>query len=90
MIAALAGHPSDRATAVLLGVLLSAYGAGIALVARGINRDGRWARTPAFLIQFFALVVAWDQRDSLPAVTAVVGIVAIAAVGFLIVAIREA
>jgi multisubunit Na+/H+ antiporter MnhF subunit len=80
VIAALAGHPSDRATAVLLGILLSLYGAGIVAVARGIDRDRRWARTPAFLTQFFALIVAWYQRGTLPAVTAVVGLVAVAGV----------
>ena len=89
VIAALVGHPDDRTTAVLLGVLLSLYGAGIVLVARGIHRDRHWARTPAFLIQFFALVVAWYQRGTLPAVTAVVGIVAVAAIAFLVVATRE-
>ncbi|HEX4655277.1 MAG TPA: hypothetical protein VH274_06015 [Mycobacteriales bacterium] len=83
VVTALAGHPSDRATAVLLGVLLTGYGAGIVAVARGIDRDRRWARTPAFLTQFFAFVVAWYNRHSLPAVMAIVAIVAVAAVVFL-------
>lgn len=79
-IAALVGHPADRGTAIFLGLLLAAYGAAIVAVARGIDRDRHWARTPAYLTQFFALVVAWYQRHTLPAVTAVVGVVAIAAV----------
>ena len=79
-IAAVFGDPSDRATAVFLGLLLTVYGAAILAVARGIDRERHWARTPAFLTQFFALVVAWYQRDSLPAVTAIVGVVAIAAI----------
>ena len=80
VIAALVGHPHDRATAVLLGVLLALYGAGVVLVGRGVDRHKSWARTPAFLVQFFALVVAWYQRDTLPAVTAALVVVAVAAV----------
>lgn len=88
-IAALAGHPSDRGTAVFLGLLLAVYGVGIVVVARGIDRLRRWARTPAFLTQFFALVVAWYQRSTLPAVTAVVTVVAVAAIIALAMSIRE-
>ena len=79
-VAALVGHPHDRATAVLLGVLLTLYGAAIVLVARGIDRDRHWARTPAYLTQFFALVVAWYNRGTLPAVSAALAVVAVAAV----------
>lgn len=79
-IAALVGHPSDRATAVLLGVLLMLYGGAVVLVGRGIDRGRGWARTPAYLVQFFALVVAWYQRDTLPAVTAGLAIAAVAAI----------
>jgi hypothetical protein len=80
VIAALVGHPHDRGTAVLLGVLLSLYGAAIVYVGRGVDRHRAWARTPAFLVQFFALVVAWYQRDSLPAVTAGLAVVAVVAI----------
>ena len=90
VIAALVGHPSDRGTAVLLGVLLTLYGAAIVVVARGIDRERNWARTPAFLTQFFALIVAWYQRGTLPAVTAVVGVIAVAAIAALAQAIRAA
>ena len=79
-LAALVGHPSDRATGVLLGVLLTAYGAAIVLVARGIDRDRHWARTPAYLTQFFALVVVWYNRHTLPVVMAIVAAVAVGAV----------
>lgn len=79
-IAAIVGHPSDRGTTIFLGALLVVYGAAIVAVARGIARDRRWARTPAYLTQFFALVVAWYNRGSLPAVMAMVGVVAVAAV----------
>jgi hypothetical protein len=88
-IAALVGHPADRATAVLLGVLLAVYGAAILFVARGVDRDRRWARVPAFLIQFFALVVAWYQRGTLPAVTAVLAVVALLAVAALVATLRD-
>ena len=88
VIAAVAGHPSDRGTAVLLGVLVALYGAAIVFIARGVDRSRAWARTPAFLVQFFALVIAWYQRDSLPAVTASLALVAVAAgVGFVIAAL---
>ena len=87
-VAALAGHPSDRTTAVLLGALLTLYGVGILIVARGIDRSRRWARTPAFLKQFFALIVAWYQRHSLPAVVVVVGIVAVVGVVSLALAVQ--
>jgi hypothetical protein len=79
VVAALVGHPSDRGVAVFLGALLALYGAGVLLVARGLRRLRAWARTPAFLVQFFALVVAWYQRSTLPAVAAVVAVVAVAA-----------
>jgi len=89
-LTALVGHPDDRGTAVLLGVLLMLYGVGMLLVARGVFRARRWARTPAYLIQFFALIVAWNQRHSLPAVAAAVGVVALAAVAALSLAVRNA
>jgi len=79
-IAALVGDPNDRGTAVFLGLLLAFYGAAIVAVARGIDRERQWARTPAFLTQFFALVVVWYNRDTLPVVVAVVGVVALAAI----------
>jgi hypothetical protein len=88
-IAALVGHPEDRGTAVLLGVLLGAYGTGVLLVARGVGRARAWARTPAYLIQFFALVVAWYQRHTLWGVTLAVGLVALATVSALTVAARR-
>jgi hypothetical protein len=89
VVTALAGHPDDRGTAVLLGALLAAYGVGMLLVARGLHRTSRWARTPAYLIQFFALVVAWNQRHSLPVVAAVVAVVAVGAVAAITAGIRD-
>ena len=71
-------------------MLLAVYGAGILLVSRGILRGRPWARTPAFLTQFFALVVAWYQRGTLPGVTASVGAVAIVAIVCLVLTVRAA
>jgi hypothetical protein len=89
-VAALVRHPSDRGTAVLLGALLAMYGVAMLLVARGTLNARRWSRTPAYLIQFFALVVAWYQHATLPAVAAVIAAVAIAAVAALTKAFPEA
>jgi uncharacterized membrane protein YhaH (DUF805 family) len=82
-VAALVGHPTDRGTAIFLGLLLTAYGVAIVAVARGVDRGRHWARTPAFLTQFFAFVVAWYNRHTLPAVMAIVAVTAVAAVVFL-------
>jgi hypothetical protein len=77
-VAAVAGTPHDRGTALVLAALLALYGAGVVLVARGLWRHQHWARTPALLVQFFALVVAWYQRSTLPAVAFVTAAVAVA------------
>ena len=79
-IAALAGHPSDRATALTLAAVLLVLGLGLLLVARGLARQRPAAGTPAYLAQFFTLVVAYYQRHTLVAVTVVLGVVAIATV----------
>ena len=75
---------------MFLAALLSLYGAGIVAVSRGLLRERRWARTPAFLTQFFALVVAWYQRGTLIGVTAGVGAVAIVGIVCLVLAVRSA
>jgi hypothetical protein len=90
VVAALVGHPHDRGTAVFLGVLLAAYGAAVVLVARGVWRARGWARTPAYLVQFFALVIAWYQRDTVPALTAAAAAVAVVALVSLTLAQRGA
>jgi hypothetical protein len=84
VLAALTGHPSDRGVAVGLGVLLSFYGAAVVFVGFGVWRGGRWARTPAYLVQFFGLVVAWYQRSSLPAVAITLGVVSVATIAALL------
>jgi hypothetical protein len=77
VIAALVGHPTDRPVAVALGVLLTGYGAAVVLVGRGVWRARRWARTPALLVQFFALVVAWYQRSTLTPAAVALAVVAV-------------
>ena len=79
-VAALAGHPSDRATAVALAAVLLVLGLGLLVVARGLARQRPAAATPAYLAQFFTLVVAYYQRHTLVAVTIALGLVAIATV----------
>jgi len=78
--AALTGHPSDRATALTLAAVLLVLGLGLLLVARGLWRQRPAAATPAYLAQFFALIVAYYQRHTLIAVTIGLGLVAIATV----------
>ena len=82
-IAALTGHPSDRPTTLTLAAVLFVLGAGVLLVARGLLRRRPAAATPAYLAQFFTLVVAWYQRHTLIAVTVVLAVVALAAVAAL-------
>jgi hypothetical protein len=79
-VAALVGHPHDRGTAVLLGALLAVLGGGCALVARGLWHGHPRASTPAYLAQFFGLVVAWYQRSTLLPVAIALAVVCLAAV----------
>ena len=88
-VAALAGDPHDRGTAVVLGVLLTLFGAALLFLARGIARDRQWARTPSYLVQFFGLIVAWYQRSTLPAVSVLLAVVCVGAVVALSSALRS-
>src|SRR4051794_41573123 len=60
-VAALVAHPSDRPTALMLAALLVALGAGVGATALGLWRARPRARVPAYLTQFFALIVAVNQ-----------------------------
>jgi len=82
-VAALAGHPSDRATALTLAAVLVVLGAGLLLVARGLLGHRPAAVTPAYLAQFFALVIAYYQRHTLVAVTVGLSLLAVATVAAL-------
>jgi hypothetical protein len=66
LIRALIGHPHDRGTAVLLGVVVLIYGAGVALASRGVWRMRRWSQTPSYLVSFFAVVIGVGQFHTLP------------------------
>ena len=68
------------ATALTLAAVLVILGVGLLLVARGLARQRPAAATPAYLAQFFALIVAYYQRHTLLAVTIGVGLVAVATV----------
>jgi hypothetical protein len=78
-VAALAAHPADRATTLTLAGVLLVLGVGVLFVARGLLRRRPAAATPAYLTQFFTLVVAWYQRHTLVVVTVVLAVVAVAA-----------
>jgi hypothetical protein len=82
-VAAVTGHPADRATALTLAALLLVLAAGLVVIARGLIRRRPAAATPAYLAQFFTLVVAYYQRHTLVVVTVALGLVAVAVVGTL-------
>jgi phosphatidylserine synthase len=79
-VAAFTGHPADRATTLTLAAVLLVLAAGVVVVARALRRGRPAAATPAYLAQFFTLVVAWYQRHTLLAVTVVLAVVALATV----------
>lgn len=83
LVAVGVGKPSDRGVAATLAALLLIFAAGLVLDARGLWRARPAAQTPAYVAQFFALVVAWYQRHTLPAVTAAVVVMAVAVVAAL-------
>jgi hypothetical protein len=66
LLRALVGHPHDRGTAVLLGVLLIVYAVAIGFAARGLWRMRRWAQAPTYLVQFFSIVIGIGQIHTLP------------------------
>jgi hypothetical protein len=61
LVRAVTGHPNDRGTAVLLGVVVLIYGAGVAMAARGLWRASRWSQTPSYLVAFFSIVLGINQ-----------------------------
>jgi uncharacterized membrane protein (DUF2068 family) len=67
VVRALVGHPNDRGTAVLLGIVVLVYAVGVALAARGLWQMRRWAQTPSYLMAFFAVVIGIGQVHTLPA-----------------------
>jgi hypothetical protein len=69
LIRALVGHPNDRGTAVLLGVVVLIYAGGVVAAARGLWRVRRWAQTPTYMVSFFAVVIGIGQIHTLPGFT---------------------
>lgn len=65
LVRSVSGHPHDRGTAVLLGVVVLVYGLGVGLAARGVWRVRRWAQTPSYMVSFFALVIGVGQLHTL-------------------------
>jgi len=83
LVAVGVGKPADRGVAATLAALLVVFGVGLAMDARGLWRARPPAQTPAYLAQFFALVVAWYQRHTLPVVTALVVVLVVAVIAAL-------
>jgi hypothetical protein len=78
LVRALVGHPQSRGTAVLLGVVVAIYAAGVMTAALGLWRGRRWAQTPTYLVQFFSLVIGIGQLHTLPALSVPLIVVALA------------
>jgi hypothetical protein len=66
LVRAVTGHPHDRGTAVLLGVLALVYAAGVAVAARGLWQARRWSQSPSYLVAFFAVVIGIGQLHTVP------------------------
>jgi cytochrome c biogenesis factor len=81
LIHAFTGHPHDRGTAVLLGVVVLIYALGVSLAARGVWRARRWAQSPSYLVSFFAVVIGLGQVNHLPGL--MVPLIAIGAGSFI-------
>lgn len=77
LVRAVVGHPQSRGTAILLGVVVLIYAAGVAVAALGLWRVRRWAQTPTYLVQFFSLVIGIGQLHTLPGLMIPVIVVAV-------------
>jgi hypothetical protein len=70
LIRAIVGHPNDRGTAILLGVVVLIYAVGVMFAGRGLWRARRWSQTPTYMVAFFAVVIGIGQLHTLPALMA--------------------
>jgi hypothetical protein len=70
LIRAFVGHPHDKNTAVLLGVVVLVLSAGVLVAAVGLWRTRRWAQAPTYLVQFFSIIIGMGQIATLPAMMA--------------------
>src|SRR5580704_17110652 len=66
VVRSLVGHPHDKGTAVLLGVVVLIYAVGVFAAARGLWLVRRWAQTPTYMVQFFSIVIGIGQLQTLP------------------------
>jgi uncharacterized membrane protein (DUF2068 family) len=78
LVRALVGHPQSRGTAILLGAVVLIYAAGVMTAALGLWGVRRWAQTPTYLVQFFALVIGIGQLHTLPVLSVPLVVVAVA------------
>ena len=60
VVAGLISEPSSRADAEIAGAITLLAGGSLALVARGLFRRRRWARSPAVVTALVTLPVAWS------------------------------
>ncbi len=58
-VAGLLGQPEDRLATVLAAVLAVATGLLLLPLARALDRQRTWARTPVVVLQLFALPVGY-------------------------------
>lgn len=71
-VAGLLGEPEDRLGSELGAVLAVVVGLALLLVARGLDRRRLWARSPAVVVQLFALPVGYSLAQAGVWVAAVV------------------
>jgi hypothetical protein len=67
LVRALVGHPNDRTTAVLLGVVVLICAVGVFMAAVGLWRMRRWSQAPTYMVQFFSIIIGMGQLATLPA-----------------------
>ena len=74
--AGLLGQPEDRLGTVLGAVMVVGVGVLLLLVARALDRARGWARSPAVVVQLFALPVGYGlaQGRFWPAAVVVLGL----------------
>jgi Kef-type K+ transport system membrane component KefB len=65
VVQSIVGHPSDRTTAVILGIVLLCYAVGVLLDARGLWRARRWSQSLAYMVSFFAVAIGYGQIHTL-------------------------
>jgi len=78
---ALSGKSYHRASGIAITLIGIATAAGLAYVARGLNRGRRWSRTPAMLTQLFTGIVAIYMIQA-PRLDLGIPAIALAVVGF--------